>query len=193
MCSPPVLKDMVDPHVESLRRGRIFCEGITDIGTVDALVREGAKSEEEAQAGLFHAGGVGVVKSTNLATTSRTVTDATGLFGLGFVGLDVVRPHPIEDGGIRRSGDRVSEHTLLSKLVVLLILVPDMVELVEVELGDAFFRGQIGADIVMRERETGSLVRWLPYGGNRLLNVIDGMDWEAIDGDKEGVADAAAP
>jgi hypothetical protein len=31
-----------------------------------------------------------------------------------------------------------------------------MVELVEVELGDAF-RGQIGADIVMRKRETGSL------------------------------------
>jgi hypothetical protein len=27
----------------------------------------------------------------------------------------------------------------------------------------------------------------------RLLNVIDGMDWEAIDGEKEGMADAAAP
>jgi hypothetical protein len=53
-----MLKDTVDPHVESLRRGRSFCEGITDIGTVDALVLEGA---------------------TNLATTSRTVTDATGL------------------------------------------------------------------------------------------------------------------
>jgi hypothetical protein len=79
VCSPPMLKDTVDPHVESLRRGRSFCEGITDIGTVDALVLEGAKSEEEAQAGLFHAGGVGAVKSTNLATTSRTVTDATGL------------------------------------------------------------------------------------------------------------------
>jgi hypothetical protein len=59
--------------------------------------------------------------------------------------------------GSGRLGDRVSEHTLLSKLVVLLILVPDMVELVEVELGDAFFRGQIGADIVMREPEMGSL------------------------------------
>jgi hypothetical protein len=58
--------------------------------------------------------------------------------------------------------------------------------------GDAC-RGQIGADIVMREREMGSLAYWLPYGGNRLLNVIDGMDWEAIDGDWEGMADAAAP
>jgi hypothetical protein len=122
VCSPPVLKDMVDAHVESLRRGRIFCEGITDIGTVDALVLDGAKSEEEAQAGLFHAGCVGVVKSTNLATTSRTVTDVTGLFRLGFVGLDVVCPHPIEDGGIGRSGDRVSEHTLLGRMVKLLIL-----------------------------------------------------------------------
>jgi hypothetical protein len=122
VCSPPVLKDMVDPHAESLRRGNSFCEGITDIGTVDALVLEGAKSEEEAQAGLFHAGGVGVVKSTDLATTSKTVTDATDLFRLGFVGLDVVCPHPIEDGGIGKSGDRVSEHTLLSKLVKLLIL-----------------------------------------------------------------------
>ena len=53
-----VVQDMVDPHVESLRRGRSFCEGVTDIGTVDALVLEGTKSEEEAQAGLFHAGGV---------------------------------------------------------------------------------------------------------------------------------------
>jgi hypothetical protein len=95
--------------------------------------------------------------------------------------------------GSGRLGDRVSEHTLLSKLVVLLILVPDMVELVEVELGDAFFRGQIGADIVMREPEMGSLACWLPYSGNRLLNVVDRMDWVAIDGDKEGMADAAAP
>jgi hypothetical protein len=46
---------MVDPHVESLRRGRNFCEGITDIGTVDALLLEGAKREDKAQAGLFHA------------------------------------------------------------------------------------------------------------------------------------------
>jgi hypothetical protein len=113
VCSPPVLKDMVDPHVESLRTGWSFCEGITDIGTVDALVLESAKSEEEAQAGLFHAGGVGVVKSTNFAT---------GLFRLGFVGLDIVCPQPIEDGGIGRSGDRVSEHTLLIKLVKLLTL-----------------------------------------------------------------------
>jgi hypothetical protein len=29
----------------------------------------------------------------------------------------------------------------------------------------------------------------LPYGGTRLLNVINGMDWKAIDGDKEGMAD----
>ncbi len=26
-----------------------------------------------------------------------------------------------------------------------------------------------------------------------MLNVIDGLDWEAIDGDKEGMADVAAP
>jgi hypothetical protein len=113
MCISPALKDMVDPHVESLRRRRSFCEVITDIGTVDALVLEGAKSEEEAQAGLFHAGCitdigtldalvlegakseeeaqaglfhagcVGAVKSTKLATTSRTVSDATGLFRFG--------------------------------------------------------------------------------------------------------------
>jgi hypothetical protein len=63
-----------------------------------------------------------VVKSTNLATTSRTVTDATAFLHLSFLGLDVVCPHPIEDGGSGRSGDRVSEHTLLSKLVKLLIL-----------------------------------------------------------------------
>ena len=45
----------------------------------------------------------------------------------------------------------------------------------------------------MRERDTGKLVCSLAYGDNRLLNVVDRMDWVAIDGDKEGMTDAAAP
>jgi hypothetical protein len=121
-----------------------------------------------------------------LVTANGTVTDATDLFGFGFVGLDVVSPHPIEDRGIGRSGDRVSKHSLLSELVELFVLacfpfrpvngtsegssrkfvclgrtnilemLPDVVELVEVELGDAFC-SQVGADFIMGERKTRSV------------------------------------
>jgi hypothetical protein len=65
----------------------------------------------------FHTGGVGVINSTYLAPTSGTVADATDL-----VSLDVGSPHLIEDGGIGRSTDRVSKHTLLSELVEFLVL-----------------------------------------------------------------------
>jgi hypothetical protein len=122
VCSPPVLKDTVDLHVEDRSRWRGFREGVTNVSTVDALVFHSAKSEEKAQAGLLDARGVGVVQSTDLATASGTVTDATGLFGFGFVGLDVVSPHPIEDKGVGRSRDRVGKHTLLSELVELFVL-----------------------------------------------------------------------
>jgi hypothetical protein len=71
---------------------------------------------------MFHTGGVGVVKSTDLTTTSRAVADAVGLFCVGSVGVDVVNPHPIESGINGRSRDRVIEHTLLSDLVELLVL-----------------------------------------------------------------------
>jgi hypothetical protein len=73
---------MVDPRVEGMRRGEGeegFCEGVANIGTVDALVLYGAKSEEKAQVRLFHTGGIGVIKSTNLATTSGTVTGVEGV------------------------------------------------------------------------------------------------------------------
>jgi hypothetical protein len=61
VCSPPVLKDAVNLHVEGLSRWRSFREGITNVSTVDALVLQSAKSEEKAQAGLLIARGVGVV------------------------------------------------------------------------------------------------------------------------------------
>jgi hypothetical protein len=117
-----VLEDTVDPHIECLRRWRGLCEGISNVGTVDAFIFEGAMSKEKAQTGLLHTGGVGVVKSTYVATTSEVVADTMGLFRLGSIGLDVVSPHPIENGGIGRSRDRVIEHTLFSELVELLVL-----------------------------------------------------------------------
>jgi hypothetical protein len=59
-----------------------FREGVTDIGAVDALVFQSAKSEEHAQAGLFRTRGVDVIQCTYLATTSGAVTEATP-FGYG--------------------------------------------------------------------------------------------------------------
>jgi hypothetical protein len=50
-----VLKDAVNPHVECLRGWRNFCEGVTNVGVIDALVLQSAKSEGRAQAGLFRA------------------------------------------------------------------------------------------------------------------------------------------
>jgi hypothetical protein len=177
VCIPPVLEDAVDPHVECLRRWRGFRKGVTNISTVDTLVLLGAKSKEKAQTGLFHTRGVGVIQSTYLATSSGTVADATSLFGLGFVSLDVVFPHPIEDGGVGGRGDRVSKHTLLGVLVELFVfacfpfrpvisssegssrkfvclgrtnivqMAPDMVEMVEVELGNAV-RSQVSANVI---------------------------------------------
>jgi hypothetical protein len=71
VCSPPVLKTPINTHVESLRGWGSFLVGVTVIAV---------KSKEEAQAGPFHTRGVGVIQGTSLATTSGTVTDATGLW-----------------------------------------------------------------------------------------------------------------
>jgi C4-dicarboxylate transporter len=62
-----------------------FREGVTNVGAVDTLVLQSAKSEKKAQAGLFRTRGVGVIQRMLLATTSGIITDATGLFGLDSV------------------------------------------------------------------------------------------------------------
>jgi hypothetical protein len=46
---------------------------------------------------------------------------------------------------------------------------------------------QVGTNFIMRERKTSRVACPLAYGGNRFLKIVDGMDREAVNGDKESI------
>jgi hypothetical protein len=76
---PPIFESLVWADVETLRRGRSLSESVRYVRAEDEEVLDSRSGIEDPRSGLVQTVGMYVVKNTNLATASRTVTRATCL------------------------------------------------------------------------------------------------------------------